>query len=99
MRDQPPNYSGLGLIHVELCAELGRTRLRVRDIEGLTPGAVVTLERLAGEPVELRCMGQVIARGEVVIQDEAFAIRVTQIVDRRENVAANAPRRGQPRTK
>jgi len=99
MSQHSPDYRSLRLVHVTLRAELGHAALRLKDIEGLGPGAVVTLNRLAGEPVELRCMGQVIARGEVVIQDEAFAIRVTQIVDRRENIAANAPRRGRPRTK
>ncbi len=99
MSDRPPDYRAVRLVHVTLRAELGRAKLRLKDIEGLGPGTVVTLDRLAGEPVELRCMGQVIARGEVVIQDDSFAIRVTQIVERRENIAANAPRRGQPRPK
>lgn len=99
MSEHTPDYRSLRLVHVTLRAELGRASLRVKDVESLGPGTVVTLHRLAGEPVELRCMGQIIARGEVVIQDESFAIRVTQIVDRRENIAANAPRRGHPRPK
>lgn len=79
----PPDYDRIAKVNVTIRAELGRTTLRLREVESLAPGTVVTLDRLAGEPVELRCRGQVIATGEVVIQDEAFAIRVTEILQYR----------------
>ncbi|MCC7491350.1 MAG: FliM/FliN family flagellar motor switch protein [Fimbriimonadaceae bacterium] len=84
-------YEHLSLVTVTLRAELGRCTMRFRDAQRLGPGSVVTIDRLAGEPVELLCHGQVLARGEVVIQDERFAIRVTEIVDRRLNAQRDRP--------
>ena len=83
---------------VTLHARLGSAQLRFRDVEQLRPGAVVTLDRLAGEPVEVLCRGRIIARGEVMIQDEAFALRITEIVDRRRAEEAE-PRRAIHRRK
>lgn len=91
-QDSPPELGRLGLVRVTLRAELGRASLRFRTIEQLEPGTIVTLDRLAGEPVEVRCRGHCIARGEVVIQDEAFAIRVTEIVQRRIGVTDSSQR-------
>ncbi len=59
--------------------ELGRTQCLVRDILALAPGAVLALERLAGEPVDVLVNGRRIARGEVVVVDESFGVRVTEI--------------------
>lgn len=84
-------YQQIGLVKVTLRAELGRGSMKFRQVEQLRAGSVVPLDRLAGEPVELRCRGHVIARGEVVIQDDAFAIRVTDIIDKREKVLAEQP--------
>ncbi len=92
-------YGQIALVNVTLRAELGRCMLRFRDLEHLAPGSVVTIDRLAGEPVELRCRGQIIARGEVVIQDESFAVRVTEIVDRRLNVMSAVHARSRQRKK
>ena len=75
-------YQNIGAVKVTLHARLGCGRLKFREVEALRPGAVVTLDRLAGEPLEMLCRGHVIARGEVMIQDEAFALRITEIVQR-----------------
>ena len=78
----------LELLHeVELgvTAELGRTRMLVRDILALAPGAVVELDRAAGSPVDVLVNGTVIARGEVVVVDEEFGIRISEIVGYGEN--------------
>ncbi len=74
---------GLELLHdveVELTAELGTARMLIRHILGLRPGSVIELNRLAGEPVDLVINKTLIARGEVVVVDEKFAIRVVEIV-------------------
>ena len=65
---------------MELSAELGRTRMTVRDLLSLQPGNVVELDRLAGSPADLLVNGRLIARGEVVVVDENFGIRITEIV-------------------
>jgi flagellar motor switch protein FliN/FliY len=74
---------GVELLHgvaMEVTVELGRTRLSVRDLLALTPGDVLELDRAAGSPADLLVNGRLIARGEVVVVDEDFALRVTEIV-------------------
>jgi flagellar motor switch protein FliN len=63
-----------------LSVELGRTRMTVRELLSLTPGTIVQLDRAAGSPVDLLVNGTLIARGEVVVVDEEFAVRVSEIV-------------------
>jgi len=74
---------GLDLLHdveMEVSAELGRTRMNVRDLLSLSPGVVVELDRAAGSPADLLVNGRLIARGEVVVIEENFGIRITEIV-------------------
>ena len=74
---------GLDMLHdveMEVSAELGRTRMSVRELLSLTPGAIVELDRAAGSPADLLVNGRLIARGEVVVIDENFGIRITEIV-------------------
>jgi flagellar motor switch protein FliN len=68
-------------VPMELSVEIGRTRMTVGETLDLRVGSIVTLERLAGEPVDLLVNGTPIARGEVVVVDEQFGLRVTQITD------------------
>ena len=67
-------------VSVELAVEVGRTRMTIREALALGPGSIVTLNRLAGEPVDLLVNGKPIARGEVVVIDEEFGLRVTEVV-------------------
>jgi len=74
---------GLELLHdveMEVTAELGRTSMSVRELLSLVPGAVIELDRAAGGPTDLLVNGRLIARGEVVVIDENFGIRITDIV-------------------
>jgi flagellar motor switch protein FliN/FliY len=74
---------GLDMLHdveMEVSAELGRTRMSVRELLSLSPGAIVELDRAAGSPADLLVNGRLIARGEVVVVDENFGIRITEIV-------------------
>lgn len=68
-------------VPMELSVEIGRTRMTVGETLQLRAGSIVKLERLAGEPVDLLVNGTPIARGEVVIVDEEFGLRVTEIVE------------------
>jgi flagellar motor switch protein FliN/FliY len=75
--------AGLDLLHdveMEVSAELGRTQMSVRELLALIPGAVVELDRAAGSPSDLLVNGRLIARGEVVVIDENFGIRITEII-------------------
>jgi flagellar motor switch protein FliN len=67
-------------IPLELSVELGRTKRSIADILDFGIGTVVELTRLAGEPVDLMANGKLIAKGEVVVIDENFAIRITDII-------------------
>jgi len=80
----PLPQRGIEMLHgvdMEVTVELGRTRMTVRDLLALTPGAVLELDRAAGSPADLLVNGRLIARGEVVVVDEDFGLRVTEIVD------------------
>ena len=70
-------------VEMGVTAELGRTRMTVRDLLSLTPGAVVELDRAAGSPVDVLVNGTLIARGEVVVIDEEFGIRISEIIGTR----------------
>jgi flagellar motor switch protein FliN/FliY len=80
----PMPRRGIEMLHgvdMEVTVELGRTRMTVRDLLALTPGAVLELDRAAGSPADLLVNGRLIARGEVVVVDEDFGLRVTEIID------------------
>jgi flagellar motor switch protein FliN/FliY len=74
------DLSRLHDVPVELAVEIGRTRMTIGQTLELRPGSVVSLNRLAGEPVDLLINGKPIARGEVVVIDEEFGLRVTDVV-------------------
>lgn len=69
-------------IELQAAVELGRTELPIGEILGLRPGSVVELDKALGDPVELVVKDRVIARGEVVLVEDAFGLRVTDVVAR-----------------
>ena len=78
-----PGPADLARVHdvpVDLAVEIGRTRMTIGETLTLGPGAIVALNRLAGEPVDLLVNGKPIARGEVVVIDEEFGLRITDVV-------------------
>lgn len=68
-------------VPLEITVELGRTSKRISEILELTPGSVIELDRLVGEPLDILVNGQHIAKGEVVVIDENYGIRVTDILN------------------
>lgn len=87
--DRPPAAGGgptatdlgrLSAVPVELTVEIGRTRMTVGETLELRPGSVVVLDRMSGEPVDLLVNGIPIARGEVVVIDEEFGLRITDVL-------------------
>jgi flagellar motor switch protein FliN len=73
-------------VAVTLALEVGRARMSVRELLQLAPGAVVELDRLAGEPLDVLVNGVRIARGEVVVVNEKFGIRLTDVVSATERM-------------
>ncbi len=67
-------------VSVTVALEVGRARMSVRELLQLAPGAIVELDRLAGEPLDVLVNGVRIARGEVVVVNEKFGIRLTDVV-------------------
>ena len=84
--DAPSGLSGVGdlrrlsAVPVDLSVEMGRTRMTVGETLELRQGSIITLNRMAGEPVDLLVNGTPIARGEVVVIDEQFGLRVTEVL-------------------
>ena len=84
-QESPAARSGIDLLaglQMNVSVELGRTELTVSEVLGLGPGSVIELDRLAGEPVDILVNDRLIARGEVVVVDENFGVRVVEIVRR-----------------
>lgn len=83
----PPKNIDLILdIPLKVTVELGKTEMYIRDILNLGPGSIIELDKLAGEPVEVLVNGRPIARGEVVVIDENFGVRITDIISPRERL-------------
>ena len=77
------NDANIGLIldvPLQVSVELGRTRKSIKEILELSNGSIVELDRLAGEPVDIKVNGKLLAKGEVVVIDENFGVRITDIV-------------------
>jgi flagellar motor switch protein FliN len=85
------DLSRLSEIPMELSVEIGRTHMTVGETLDLCVGSVVTLERLAGETADLLVNGSAIARGEVVVIDEQYGLRITEILDGRTDSELAAP--------
>jgi flagellar motor switch protein FliN len=68
-------------VEMALTVEIGRTRMSVRDVLALEPGAVIELDRSAGSPADILLNGRLIAHGEIVVVDQDYAVRITQILD------------------
>ncbi|MFZ0943362.1 MAG: flagellar motor switch protein FliN [Syntrophobacteraceae bacterium] len=73
-------------IPLEISVELGRTRILVNDLLSLGQGSVVELTKMAGEPLEILINHKLIARGEAVVVNEKFGVRITDIVSPMERV-------------
>lgn len=63
-----------------LAVEFGRAKMTVRDVLRLTKGSVIEIEKLAGEPLDIRVNNTLVAHGEVVVVNEKFGVRVTEII-------------------
>jgi flagellar motor switch protein FliN/FliY len=99
---QPVQFANLGLghsaqesgniglimdVYMELTVELGRTKKLIKDILGIGEGTIIELDKLAGEPVDILVNHKLIAKGEVVVIDENFGVRVIEIVSPMERMA------------
>jgi flagellar motor switch protein FliN/FliY len=73
-------------VDMKLTVELGRARLKFRDVLNLSAGSVVELAKLTSEPVDIMVNGALLASGEVVVVDDHFAVRITKLLNRVERL-------------
>jgi len=85
---EPRNLEALMDLELVISVELGRVRMRIRDILQLGQGSIVELNKLAGEPVDLLVNGRKFAEGEVVVVDDNFGVRISSLVSPRERLGA-----------
>lgn len=78
-------------VYMEMTVELGRTRKLIREILGMGEGTIIELDKLAGEPVDILVNHKLIAKGEVVVIDENFGVRVTEIVSPMDRMSGSMP--------
>jgi flagellar motor switch protein FliN len=78
--DAPRNFDLLLDIPLEVSVEIGRSRMALRDLLALGPGSVVELSKLAGEPLDVLVNGKPIARGECVMANDKFGVRLTDVI-------------------
>ena len=77
------NQENIGLIRdvpLEVTVELGRTSKSIAEILEFAPGTIIELDKIAGEPIDVLVNGKFVARGEVVVIEESFGVRVTEII-------------------
>jgi flagellar motor switch protein FliN/FliY len=85
-----PNARRLALlldVNLDISVELGRSRMSIQELLGLGPGSVIELDKLAGEPLDILVNDRLIARGEAVVMNDKFGVRITDIVNPTERVA------------
>ncbi|MBL0927093.1 MAG: flagellar motor switch protein FliN, partial [Phycisphaerales bacterium] len=76
----PENLELLSDVHLHVKIELGRTRMLIEDVLKLAEGAVVELDKLAGDPVDIYVNGRPVARGEVLVLNDNFCVRINEIL-------------------
>jgi flagellar motor switch protein FliN/FliY len=74
-------------VPLDLSVELGRTRMSIQDLLNLSPGSVVELDKVAGEPLDVLINDRLVARGEAVVVNDKFGVRITDIVSPSERIA------------
>ena len=74
-------------VPLEVNVELGRTRMTIQDLLQLGPGSVIELDKVAGEPLDILINDRLVARGEAVVVNDKFGVRITDIVSPQERIA------------
>ena len=74
-------------VPLDVSVELGRCRMTIQDLLALGPGAVIELDKIAGEPLDILINDRLVARGEAVVVNDKFGVRITDIVSPQERIA------------
>jgi len=84
--DELPNLELILDVSVPISVELGRSTMLIKDILALTQGSIVELERVAGAPVDLLVRGKLLAKGEVVVVEDHFGLKITSVCGSEERI-------------
>jgi flagellar motor switch protein FliN/FliY len=74
-------------VPLDVTVELGRNRMTIQELLALSPGTVIELDKIAGEPLDIVVNDRLIARGEAVVINDKFGIRITDIISKAERIA------------
>mgnify|MGYP000377394258 FL=1 len=74
-------------VPLDLSVELGRARMSIQDLLNLSPGSIIELDKIAGEALDILINGRLVARGEAVVVNDKFGIRISEIVSPSERIA------------
>ena len=74
-------------VPLQVTVELGRSRMTIQELLSLGPGSVIELDKMAGEPLDIVVNDRLVARGEAVVVNDKFGIRITDIVSKSERIA------------
>lgn len=85
-QEMPRNLDFLLDVYLQVSVEVGRTRMTIQDLLQLGQGSVVELTKLAGEPLDVYINNRLVARGEAVIVNEKFGIRITDIISQNDRI-------------
>ena len=88
-RGVPENIALIRDVPLKVTVELGRTVKRISEVLEFGPGSIVELDRIVGEPLDIMVNGQYVAKGEVVVIDENYGIRITDIVNPNKRLSRN----------
>ena len=77
---QPKALNRAADVGMEVSVEIGRTRLSVDTLLNMTEGSLIEMDKISGDPVDVRANGELFARGEVIVISENFGVRLTEIV-------------------
>jgi flagellar motor switch protein FliN/FliY len=81
-----PSMDLLMNVTLPVAVELGRVTMTIQEVLGIYEGSVIELERVAGEPVDILVSGKLLGKGEVVVVDDKFGIRITELINRVEGI-------------
>ncbi len=87
IEDSPRKLDLLLDVPLQISVELGKTKMTIQELLALAPGSVIELDKLAGEPLDVVINGRLVARGEAVVVNEKFGVRITDVVSRAERIA------------
>lgn len=81
-----PSMDLLMNVALPVSVELGRATMTIQEVLGIYEGSVIELERVAGEPVDILVSGKILGKGEVVVVDDKFGVRITELINRVEGI-------------